>query len=164
MRPVLHSVKHYVQTSLATVVGSAILNTTLISAKEVADVTAAIDVVEGAIVKAVFVELWCRSGELAAGSFIFIIEKRPGIGSGSSMNVTDMAALQDYENKKNVLYVTQGLTNDVDSVAVPLFRGWIKIPKSKQRFGLKDKLTWSIFAQGAIDLHICGMTTYKEYR
>ncbi len=163
VRPVIHAVKHYVQTSLVSVLASAILNTNLIVAVEGPSANTPAEVVEGAIVKAIYIELWARGSELTPGSFVFVIEKRPGISS-SVMNTTDMAALQDYENKKNVLFVSQGLSNDTDSIATPLIRGWVKIPKSKQRFGLNDILAWSFFAQGAIDQVLCGFATYKEYR
>jgi len=164
MRAPIHAVKHYVQTSLTGVLGSAILNNAFVSTKEVTAATAVNNVVEGCIIKAVYIELWVLTQETAAGSFIFVVEKRPGVGSPVVMNVTDMAALGDYENKKNVLYTTQGLVGDQDTNPMVLFKGWLKIPKSKQRFGLADQLSWSLFAQGGIDLQICGFVTYKEYR
>ncbi len=163
MRAPIHSVKHYVQTSLATVTGLALLNTNLVVAVEGPSANLVNEVVEGAIVKAVYVELWVRASGASPGSFVFVIEKRPGISS-SVMNTTDMAALGDYENKKNVLYTTQGLVNDNSADAIFAYKGWLKIPKSKQRFGLNDILSWSVFAQTSVDLVVCGMTTYKEYR
>ncbi len=76
--------------------------------------------------------------------------------------ISSPAALGDYTNKKNILYTTQALSNDQDADAIPLFKGWIRIPKSKQRFGLDDQLNFHVFAQ-ALDQNICGFVTYKEY-
>ncbi len=161
MRPVIHSKKHYVQTSLTGVLGGAQLNVELVSAVAVDDINTVDEVVEGAVVKAIYVELWARGSEAAPGSFIYILCKRPGgVNVPSS---AEMAALGDWDNKKNVLYTTQGLSNDNDADAIPLYKGWIKIPKSKQRFGLGDHFSFHFFAQGGIDQQVCGFATYKEY-
>jgi len=42
-------------------------------------------------------------------------------------------------------------------------RGWYKIPKTKQRFGLGDRLVLQIASQGTDALDFCGFATYKEY-
>ncbi len=154
--------KHFVQTSIATVAAGAILNTELVRGEAVGDVDAVNEVREGAQVKAVYFEIWIRSGEVTPGSFIFTIEKVPGAVT-TLMSAADAAALGTYDNKKNILYTSQGLVNDADSIATPVIKGWVKIPKSKARFGLKDQLMWNLSASGAIDLHVCGFVTYKEY-
>ncbi len=161
MKPVIHSVKHYVQHSISTTVAGAVSSVNLVKAVVPSAVNSAIEVSEGASVKAVWLEMWIRTGDTAHGSFVFIIEKVPGI---SSVNPTaaNMGALNDYTNKKNILYTCQGLSNDQDADAVPIYKGWIKIPKSKQRFGLDDQLNFHIFAQ-ALDQITCGFATYKEY-
>ncbi len=160
VRPVVHSIKHYVQLSIATVVGGTVVTDVLVSAVAVDDVNTVDEVIEGSIVKAVYVEYWIRAGELAAGSGQMIIYKSEG--DTTSPNSTDMAALGDWSNKKNILYTTMGLFNDQDADAIAAFKGWIKIPKGKQRFGLNDKLKISTFSP-TIDLHRCGFATYKEY-
>ncbi len=160
MRPVIHSKKHYVQKSLATIVGSAILNQFIVKSVPVDSATAD-EVKEGALVKACYLEFWLRTGETAAGTYVGILYKKEADGSFPS--VTDMAALHDWDNKKNILWTGMGLINDQDADATPILRGWYKIPKGKQRFGLGDDLLLSIFAQGTIDLHVCGFATYKEY-
>jgi len=43
-----------------------------------------------------------------------------------------------------------------------MYKGWIKIPKSKQRMGLGDRIVVQTFAQ-ALDMIDCGFETYKEY-
>ncbi len=162
MKAPIHATKHYVQKSLATVTASTGLDEVLVNAVEVQNVNTVSEVTEGAVIKAVYIELWCRSGEVTPGSYVFAIYKNPG--TGTTFTTAQMAAMGTAENKKNVLFFSQGLVNDADADATPIFRGWVKIPKSKQRFGLGDRLLWSIFAQAAIDLHVCGFATYKEYQ
>ncbi len=160
MRAVIHSKKHFVQVSLETVAAGAINTHVIMDAVEPAAVSDTDEIVEGASVKAVFVEDWLRTADTAGGSFVYIIEK----ASGGINNPTavEMAALGDYNNKKNILFTSMGLLNDQDADATPVMRGWVKIPKSKQRFGLGDQLRITIFAQ-SLDVHRCGFQTYKEY-
>ncbi len=161
MKSPIHSVKHYVQTSLSTVSASAILTIVLIRASRIQDVNTVSEVQEGAVVKAIFVELWVL-GASADASQITTLAKFPS--GAASFTVTEMAALGDAENKKNILYTTQGLaSNDGIANPIPIIRQWFKIPKGKQRFGLGDTLELQIFAQNAVALQVCGMSVYKEY-
>ncbi len=159
MRPPIHSRKHYVQKSLSTISAGALLTEDLVKAVPTADVDTAPEVADGAIVKAIYIELWIRAS-VAEGAYVFIVEKLPGIGS--AITTTNMAALNNYENKKNVLFASQGLSNDDNTVATPILRQWIKIPKGKQRMGLDDRIRWTCFAQ-SLDHDVCGLAVYKEY-
>ncbi len=161
VRPMVHSTKHYVQNSIATVLAGARTNLVIAQAVAVVDKNVAFEVEEGATIKAVFFEQWVRASEVSPGSYVATIEKI--VSGGTFPSTTSMAALNDYANKKNVFFSSQGLVNDQDADAMSVIRGWIKIPKSKQRFGLGDSLLFSLFAQGAIDMVLCGLTTYKEY-
>ncbi len=154
--------KHYVQTSLTTVTGNSILPVQLVKAENPANVDAVFDVVEGAIVKAVYVEYWLRAGGTSPGTAIVTIEKLPG-AAAANMTVGESAALGTYKNKKNILYTQMGLVNDQDADAVNSIKGWIKIPKSKQRFGLSDDLFVNVHANTTVDILLCGFCTYKEY-
>ncbi len=136
-------------------------NITIAEGFNVTNVNLVNEVREGAIVKAVYVEAWLRAGEVTPGSFIMALYKLPG--TAAEFNAAQLAAMGAAENKKNVLFFAQALVNDQDADAIPIMRGWYKIPKSKQRIGLGDKIVLSIFAQGAIDLHHCGFQIYKEY-
>jgi len=159
MRAPIQSKKHIVQTSLASVTGGAKLDTELVSAIE-ANATTPSEVETGSVIKAIYIELWARAGETTAGSGQLVLYKTSG-GAGAP-STANMAALHDWVNKKNILYTTMGLFNDQDTVAMPLLKSWIKIPKGKQRFGLGDKLRWTFFTP-TIDIHLCGMAIYKEY-
>ncbi len=159
MRAPINSKKHYVQKSLATVTGGTIEVVQLVVAQDIPG-TPDTEVRAGAIVKAVFVEMWVRSSGTSPGTVLVSLVKTP---DGQTINFTDHTALNDYANKKNVLYHTQGLVNDQDADAIPFVRQWFKIPKGKQRFGLGDQLRLAVSAQAPVDLVICGFATYKEY-
>ncbi len=161
VRPMVHSTKHYVQNSIATIVAGAQLVLDIVVAVDVAAKNTVNEVEEGNTVKAIFFEQWIRSSEITPGSFIAVLAKIPG--GGGNFSLAEMAALGTADNKKNILWASQGLVNDQDADALGMMRSWYKIPKSKQRMGLGDKIVLQVFAQGAIDLVLCGLTTYKEY-
>ncbi len=160
MRPVINSKKHYVQTTLASITGQGVVNITLINTIEGAP-TVPSHVGEGSIVKAVFVELWVLNSAANIASFTVAIYKNPG-GSNVCDN-TEMANLHDYKNKKNILFTSQGIMPRNSTFPMGVIRTWIKVPKSKQRFGLGDTLLITIRNNTTDDLNFCGITTYKEY-
>ncbi len=161
MKAPIHSQKHYVQMSRSTVATVAANNEVIIKAVESTQANLVDEVVEGAIVKAVYVELWViNSGN--DGSHIVTLTKDPVSGTGPTF--TNLNALGTYVNKKNILFTHQGLDPN-DGIANPMLvmRDWYKIPKSKQRFGLGDRLHLSIANNSLQDLFYCGFFTYKEY-
>ena len=159
MKPIIHSQKHYVQLTRGTVatVSSTVLDLVL----TVASPTAVDEVEEGASVKAIYIELWLLNSA-NDGSDTVVVVKTP-IGSVGPA-YANMVALGTFLNKKNILFTHQGLSSN-NGVGNPIqvLGGWIKIPKSKQRFGLGDKLHLSIANQGPSTLEFCGFATYKEY-
>ncbi len=161
VRPVVHSTKHYVQISISLVATVSRNTEFLINSVAVPDKNLATEVEEGASIKAVYVEMWVL-GQVADQNFIMTIAKTPsGLTSPSFANLTDLFS---WANKKNIFYTTQGLApNDGVGQPVNIFKGWIKIPKSKQRFGLGDSLVLSLANQGDGNLQYCGFATYKEY-
>ncbi len=161
MRPIVHSKKHYVQNSLETISASTIVTKVIIDAVSTEAVGDPDEVAEGSSVKAVYVESWLGINAAAIGSYVYVIYKTTS--NAGAPSTTQMAALHDWVGKKNVLFSSQGLLNMNNANATPVIRQWVKIPKSKQRFGLGDKLRISIFAQGAQDTNHCGLTIYKEY-
>ncbi len=161
VRPMVHSTKHYVQITLSQVTTGARNNESIIISVAVPDKNLGTEVQEGSTIKAIYLEMW-GIGTSADQFFTAIVAKYPsGLGLPSVANLADLFS---YENKKNILYTTQGLaSNDGISGPYPLFKGWIKIPKSKQRFGLGDKLYFSIASRGDATITYCGFSTYKEY-
>ncbi len=161
MRPVINSTKHYRQNSLSSIASGALTTIELLDAVERSTASAVNEVGAGAIVKAIYIEYWLKAGEATnLGSFILTITKVPGTGSGPTF--ANHAALGDYENKKNILFTSQGLVNNEASTAIPVIRQWIKIPKTKQRMGLGDRVLCSISAVTS-GIDFCGFATYKEY-
>ncbi len=160
VRPTVNSNKHYVQQSLATVLGGAQLNIVIADGID-APGSSPIGVRVGSSIKAVFIEMWARGSELSPGTVLMTFYKK-GAGD-AAITLAEAASLHTYNNKKNIFYHTQGLSNDTDSTATPFIRQWFKIPKGKQRMGLNDQLQLNVFSQGAIDQVICGFMTYKEY-
>ncbi len=160
VKPTINSRKHIVQQALASITGVNISTNAAIEAIEGARSTPT-EVAEGAEVKAFWLEMWCQNSAPAIGSFTFIVYKNPG-GSNNPASA-DLAALHDWDNKKNILYTTQGLLPGNEEQILNIYKGWIKIPKGKQRFGLGDKLQYTFRNNTTDDLNFCGVIIYKEY-
>ncbi len=163
MRPIIHSQKHYVQLSRSTAGANAEIPMVIVDSVESTVANTVFEVTEGATVKAVYIELWAL-GDGNAGSSIVILSKCPS--NLAEATFTQMAALGTWTNKKNVLFTHQGLAQN-DGVTGPtlIMRGWYKIPKSKQRFGLGDRLVLQMASQtpSTDTIDYCGFATYKEY-
>ncbi len=163
MRAPIHSKKHIFQLSQGTIAQSAINTQDIIVAQEAASTTPSV-VEEGALVKAVFIEWWLgNQSSTVVGSYTTIVVKNPG-GSNSA-DASEMAALHDYANKKNILFTSQALVPPTDGGQVMVLRQFLKIPKGKQRFGLGDKLQLVTRNNNAtsVVINFCGLAIYKEY-
>ncbi len=163
MRPIIKSKKHIVQISQATVGQAAVVDTTLVQAQEATSTTPSA-CEEGAIVKNCYVEFWVSQDSASVvGSYTIVLYKNPG--ANAFVTAANMAALHDYDNKKNILFTAQGLLTPNDGGQVPVLRSWYKIPRGKQRFGLGDRLGLAIRNNNAtaIDINLCGLAIYKEY-
>ncbi len=163
MRPIIKSKKHIFQISQATVGQAAVVSTVLADAEEATSTTPQ-GIEEGAIVKACYVEYWVSQDSASVvGSYTVILMKV--IAQSPTPTTTNMASLYDYPGKKNIFFTAQGLLTPNDGGQVPVLRGWYKIPKGKQRFGLNDKLIVAIRNNNAtsIDINFCGLAVYKEY-
>ncbi len=164
MKAPIHSRKHYIQMSQFTVGQGLAVNTTFSSAIEGAPSTPS-HIAEGSLIKAVWLEAWCNNDSASVvGSFTAGFLKNPG--GNASPTTGNIAALHDYDNKKNILYTTQALVPTTDSSMMLIHKGWIKIPKGKQRMGLGDSLQFFIRNNNAaaIDINVCGLGIYKEYQ
>ncbi len=159
----INSIKHYVNIENAKVLTTARRSIVVVNAVVQTGVAQFADVVEGSIVKAIWLELWLHSIADAGTDtkFQFVFEKVPA--GQASITFTQMNSLMTYPNKKNVFFTSQGVMGDKTTAALPVVRGWQKIPKGKQRMGLGDSLVMSISAT-AFDIDTCGLSTYKEYK
>ncbi len=155
--------KHFVpKTNLAVASGS-VAGITIVAAVARGTVrTATFQVDEGSVVKAVHAEYWLN-GQAAGGAdtqFTFVFLKSPN--NAPDPDATDMANLGSYVNKKNILFITQGVLAGVGTQSIPIIRDWIKIPKGKQRIGLGDQIKAFLLPTGE-PIQICGMAIFKEY-
>ncbi len=159
----INSIKHYVQFSNAATPDGAIRGIIVVDAVVASAVNLSSEVLEGSIVKAVFVEWWLKGNSANGGTtqFTLTLEKVPA--GATSISTGELANLMTYPNKKNILYTSQGVLGDLETQAVPFIRGWFKVPKGKQRFGLGDRLILSLLPVGST-LNNCGFSTYKEYK
>ncbi len=163
MKSPIHSKKHIVQISQATVAQALTVNTTILAAAEASSTTPT-GISEGAIVKACYVEFWVSQDSASVvGSYTIGLYKNPG--GTNTPSSAQFAALHDWQNKKNLLFTAQGLLTPNDGGQVPVLRTWYKIPKGKQRFGLADSLMLTIRNNNAtaIDINFCGLAIFKEY-
>jgi len=159
LRPRVKTKKHFVQTTLTTVAAGATGVVTYLDAVESTTANAANEVAEGAIVTAFYAEMWVAA-KFDDQFQTAVLAKLPG-GVGNVLNA-DLVNLFAYDNKKNILFTEQGLASDGSSPPLPLFRDWFKVPKTKQRMGLGDRLQFAIASRGDQALSFCGFFMYKE--
>jgi len=158
----INSEKHITNQSLATVLSGTLTTKDIAIAVAVASKDASNEVEEGAVIKAIWPEIWLSTGLASGfGTATVTIEKLP---SGlTPMTFTQSNNLGAYPNKKNILFTFQGLIPNYDSNPIAPGRGWLKIPKGKQRMGLGDKLVAN-YSAITNDLNTCGVYLYKEYK
>ncbi len=161
VRPTINSEKHIVPQAEITITQNTVQNIVVVDANNA--LSNATQVRVGATVKAIHVELWYL-GDAAQPIFqVSTLEKV--VGDGTPVLSAQMSNLNDYANKKNILQTSQGLVGDSNTNPIPVFRGWIKIPKGKQRMGQGDKIYLNVAARGETnnDCLVCGMFIFKEY-
>ncbi len=159
----INSIKHYVPQANIAITSGNIVNFLVVDAVVAPAISNAFDVTEGAVIKAVYVEIWLASnaGAASESQFVLTIEKKRD--QEADMTNTQALNLGSYPNKKNILYTTQGILGSLAVTGtVPVVRNWVLIPKGKQRFGSNDQFMINVAAVGGMQM--CGITTYKEYR
>ncbi len=159
----LITIKHYINVENAQIASAAIRTIELVQAVAQTAVTNTTDVVEGSLVKTVYCEQWIKSfaGAGEDTKFQLVIEKVPA--GATPITFTQMNNLMTYPNKKNVLFVSQGVLGDLTTQAIPVIRDWVMIPKGKQRFGLDDRFILTISATAAV-IQSCGLAIFKEWK
>ncbi len=154
----IKTIKHIFHTPATTIASGAQLAITLVdTVVEGAARATAVDVEEGARIESVFVEYWIQ-GVTAAKTATWCILKRPANVAGPTF--AQMANLGGYPNKKNILNTGQGIAPTSGNV-MNIYKGWIRIPKGKQRFGIDDKLSMNVAAVGT-NVILCGIVIFKE--
>ncbi len=159
MRPTINTEKHMVQFSLGAVGSGALSALVIAVGTQTPTPAVATHVREGGKISAVYIEMWASSDDATSGTCIATLERAPG-GLGL-MTAADSAALDAYDNKKNVLHTFMGLTPSNIQYPMAILKGWFKIPKGKQRFGIGDVLRLNLHGQSN-GLAFCGFAVYKE--
>ncbi len=161
MKAPIHSRKHIVQFPFDQIGTGTNQNIVLAKSVNATVANLATEVSEGALIKAVFIELWLQNSA-NDGHQVVTLTKNSRLNTGPSF--ANSAALDSYDDKKNILFTHEGLSSN-DGVGNPqnILRQWIKIPKSKQRFGLSDMLNLVISNPSSNNLNRCGLAIYKEY-
>ncbi len=153
--------KHYTNFSPTNIAAAGISVSSVAIAVAVVDKNSSNEVEEGDLVKAVFIERWLTSDDATQSSFVLSVEKLPG--NQPTMTFAQSIAMNTYPNKKNILYVTEGLVSPVAQNPTPVIRQWIGIPKGKQRMGLGDRILVNIAAI-ANGITFCGFNVFKEVK
>ncbi len=157
------SIKHYVNIEKQTPAAGTSLSIQIVQAVVQTAVSNFSDVVEGSLVKAVYVELWLKSNSAAGTEVKFQLVVEKVTSNQEPISFTQMNNLMTYPNKKNVLFVSQGVLGDLTTQSIPIVRNWFKIPKGKQRFGLDDEFFATVSATNAT-YDVCGLAVFKEYK
>ena len=127
----INSIKHYINVENAEISTGGARTINVVTAVAQNAVAATTDVVEGSIVKAVFIEIWLKS-KASAGSdtkFQLAVEKNPA--GSAPVTFIEMNNLMAYENKRNIYFYSQGVMGDLTTQALPVIRQWFKIPRGK---------------------------------
>ncbi len=158
MRAIINSIKHYFHTPVIALASGAVTIIKLSSSiAEGAARANATDVYEGSKITAMFLEYWISGVTLNKTATWCIIKLS---GGAIAPTFAEMANLGSYANKKNILNAGQGIPPTNGNV-MNIYKGWIKIPKGKQRQGLKDEIVLVLAAVGTVT-NICGLLTFKE--
>ncbi len=129
------------------------------------------DIEPGSKVSSIFyvIYVYAEGGEIAnevpLTDFYFL--KNPGNtwGSFSSTNLPTPGATGSHKNKRHVLHEEKGLAGggNASLTGVPMvFKGVIRIPRGKQRFGQDDRFIVAIRTNFASK--VCCKAIYKEIK
>ncbi len=115
MRPVVITIKHYINNENQQTAAGAINALELIQGVGQTAVVNAQDTVEGSRISAVFIEHWAKSFAAAGEDvkFQFCLEKVPA--GATAITFAQMNALMGYVNKKNILFFSQGVLGDLST-------------------------------------------------
>ncbi len=160
----IHSKKHIIPQAVAATAVGAIRVHKIATAVDAPVNTNQDEVEVGSVLKAIYIEMWIRGDDETAPPANVQVSFEKVEGTGVDMVFSNGALLNTYANKAKVFYVTQGLVSaGTANSAIPVLRGWFKIPKGFQRMALGDRLNLNVIAFNH-DLESCGIFIYKEYQ
>ncbi len=167
----INTVKHVVDTSTIIAAGTNTVLQNTVIAVDTALLANAADVDAGSKIGAIFyiIYVYSEGGEIAnevpLTDFYFL--KNPGNtwGSFSVTNLPTPGATGTHKNKRHILHEEKGLAGggDASLTGVPMvFKGVIRIPRGKQRFGQDDRFIVAIRTNFASK--VCCKAIYKEIK
>ncbi len=158
MKAVINSIKHYVHVPVNSIASGA-RGTIILADTVVAPAAAnANEVREGSRIKAIYLEMWVSND----GNDTTLNGMFGKLVNGNAVpTFTEFNNMGSFVGKNNIFEFHQGLGPAQGNV-IPMFRGWLKIPKGKQRMALGDQLFCGFSYTGNAG-QFCGFTTYKEY-
>ncbi len=78
------------------------------------------------------------------------------------MTFAELNGMQGFLGKNTVLMSGQGLVPPNTQHPMTIFKGWVKIPKGKQRIALGTQLE-IVVSSITNGITMCGLFIYKEY-
>ncbi len=163
MRPTINTVKHYVQTANTLIASAGIsVNTIAAAVANTALPVNTFDVKEGSKISAFYVEMWYKGAGASDADTQFNVAIYKNPQGSETMTASNLLNMMAYDNKRNIIFASQGVIGGIGGgQAIPAVRQWFKIPKGKQRMGLKD--SWQIaFTTTGEGCQKCGVFVYKE--
>ncbi len=152
--------KHIVDNQGGLVAGTQVTHT-LVHGVDSASLASVSDVNVGSKVQAIFLNVQVASSSTAAlaNVYMYINVNPSGAVNMPNGNVTGASDL-----KKLILH-TEMIMGEKNTTGIPrtLFKGVLRIPRGKQRFGQDDYLQIQLYSPG-ITWDYCIQCIYKEYR
>ncbi len=170
LRPI-KSVKHIVETSGIIAAGANAVTANLADGVDTYTLADTNGVPTGSKIHSIYFSAFilAEGGELAAEVPLvdWYIIKSPGATWASTFDATNLptpGSTGDHINKRHILHTEKGLTGggDASLTGIPMvFKGVIRIPRGKQRWGEDDQLLWCTRANFASKF--CVQAIYKHY-
>ncbi len=171
LRPI-DSVKHIVETSGILASGTSAATANLVDGVDAYSLADTNGVPTGSKINSIYFSCFfiTEGGELAAEVPLvdWYIIKSPGGTYGTTFDATNLptpGATGSHANKRHILHTEKGLAGggDASLSGVPMiFKGVIRIPRGRQRWGEGDELLWCTRANFATKF--CVQAIYKHYK
>jgi len=160
MRPVINSIKNETS-SIDALVASTNTTRSLVIADDTHDTAVASSVINGCIIKAVWIEFWYYG--LSAGNTNDIIDIYLIKNPGNNLTLPNPGTTGQSNEKKFIFHEWRGLGGNKSLGGVPYNQKgrWFKIPKRYQRFGTDDRL--QLVARSPTTGNFCLKSIYKWY-
>ncbi len=162
-RPVIDSNKNIVSAFTALADGTK-LNVTIAEAQDSATLAVSKDVERGCVIKAIWIEFWISATAVVAPAVTNGIDCYLWKNPGSNLTSPTPGTEGTSNEKRFIFRVWKGLIGTRTEGFEPYtFKGWIKIPKGKQRMAAND--LWQIvLLSSGVNAIFCHKFVYKWYK